>query len=122
MAWTCGDIFGKQQRLRAAGPRRKHAAELNAPCYRVVEHRHEGEFRKPRLQRGIGARGEIARIGHIRDNYIDATAARFRRELDVVGDGEKLIECLVADVDDLGGRIVHNEAIEQRHLAARFRQ
>ena len=102
----------------AFGARRREIFLVEHDRNRFVVHRHKCGLRQPAAQLGIAARGRRRRVGHVQHDRLDRAPPRLLHEADLRHHREELVERAVAQIDDLGARIVRDQPVEQRHLAA----
>ena len=82
-----------------------------------IVHGRQRRVREAVAQTAIGFDRCLVRRHRKQNRHGDRTAPRFLDETDLVRHGEKRFERFVAEIDDLGGILVRDQAIEQRHLA-----
>jgi hypothetical protein len=93
-------------------------AELLAFDDRLVEHRDDDRRREPAAQVGIGLHRSGMDIGGKHHDRLDHAPPRLAEKADLGGKRKEPLERALAEIDDLGDAVVHDEAVEQGHLRA----
>jgi hypothetical protein len=117
-----GRQHGYLQREVGGSPERKLIAQIPSLRDRLVEHRHQGGRREAPLQVGVGADRAGVGVGDKQDCRIDRSPRGLVEEADLLDDREERLEPGVAEVDHLGEAVIHDQAVEQRHLVPDVRQ